>query len=138
MTGFPLFSLAGGWRVCRDAGGQGVFRGRAVFSPAAAGLLYREEGEMRLASGGVFGAYRSYIYREEAGGFSVFFDESPPRLFHAVRLDACGRGTGRHLCGRDVYETEYDFSAPHGFSILHRVRGPRKDYEMRALYERLT
>lgn len=94
-------------------------------------LSYSETGCLALKTGTTHEAYRSYIYSESSHGFSVWFDEPVPRLFHEILIQDKGGtlcGEAAHLCGDDRYETLYCFHPDASFSIQHRVTGPRKNY----------
>ncbi len=61
-------------------------------------------------------------------------------MFHRVALRCDGRnliGAATHLCGADRYDSGYEFQpGGGGFSIEHRVAGPRKRYAMVTRYRR--
>lgn len=140
-----LDGLAGAWLLERviegKATNQGSMRGIATFRRLGNGLMaYREEGRLLLPGGETFDAFRGYLYDAVPQGFAVFFPETPPRLFHEIRLrdDATGMlvGEGEHLCARDQYATRYAFQPDGRFVVHHDVRGPRKDYAMTSIYAR--
>lgn len=134
--------LNGRWRFERIIAGHGTMQGMALFIPEGGGeTRYREEGLLRLRTGGDFPSSRDYAYRDRPGGFAVFFAETPRRLFHEVRL-SCEQGgqfsgTAAHACGGDFYETRYEFMPGGDFFTGHTVTGPRKNYSMRTRYARL-
>ncbi len=133
--------LAGAWEIARRIEPEGTLDGRAVFAPdGAGGLVYREEGRLRLAGGFTAAAERSYLFQARPAGFAVYFAEFPPQLFHEVALTAArdGRlhGRARHLCAEDLYLTRYAFLPDGRFVVRHRVRGPRKAYRMTTWYRR--
>ncbi|CAN5425456.1 hypothetical protein BH11PSE4_BH11PSE4_10060 [soil metagenome] len=100
-------------------------------------LVYREQGEVRLAGGASFASERAYLYRQRPTGFAVFFMENPPRLFHAVvltRISDALAGDARHLCAADLYLSRYEFRADGTFSTRHDVSGPRKNYVLETTY----
>lgn len=125
-------TLCGSWRFDRRIPGQAAMLGHARFERRADGeLVYREAGLLRLDNGRTCPAYRSYVYRRLPDGFSVWFDEPQPRLFHEVRLAQDGdawRGRATHPCGADRYDTAYTFRPDGSFVVRHDVVGPRKDY----------
>jgi hypothetical protein len=150
-----LDGLAGAWFLERVIAGQGSNQGsmpqgsmpQGSMSGAATfrrlesgGLAYREEGRLLLPSGEAFDAFRDYLYDRVSGGFAVFFPETPPRLFHEIRLraEAGGAliGAAEHLCGQDHYATRYAFHPDGRFTLHHDVRGPRKDYASTTVYTR--
>ena len=136
-----LRRLIGRWSLERTIDGQASMRGTAGFEPTADDWIeYREEGELRLANGQRFDAERRYRYSELAGGFAVFFAETPARLFHEVTLErrpgSVLAGHASHLCARDHYRSEYLFAPDDSFSVRHEVRGPRKEYTISTVYRR--
>lgn len=140
-----LDGLAGRWSLRRVVEGkearQGSMQGVATFRRLESGLMaYREEGRLQLPGGGTFDAFRDYLYDRRTDGFAVFFAETPPRLFHEIRLreeaDGTLVGAAEHPCGRDHYATRYAFQPDGSFVVHHDVRGPRKDYAMTTLYTR--
>jgi len=135
--------LAGLWTLERRIAGRGAMRGTARLAPLPKGWIeYREEGELRLATGERLDATRSYRFRALPDGFAVFFDEAAPRLFHEIRPvllpDGSLQGHARHLCAPDLYLSEYRFAPDGQFSVRHAVRGPRKDYTISTRYRRAT
>lgn len=138
-----LESLAGRWSLQRVVEGQdtnrGSMQGIATFRRLESGFMaYREEGRLLLSGGDAFDAFRDYLYDRIPGGFAVFFSETPPRLFHEIRLRDAGAdtltGEAEHLCGQDHYTTRYLFQPDGSFVVRHDVRGPRKDYTMTTRY----
>jgi hypothetical protein len=138
--------LPGRWSLERVVEGkhsqQGSMQGVATFRPLGNGAIaYREEGRLRLPDGETFDAFRDYLYGRAPDGFAVFFAETPPRLFHDIRLHhgeaGALAGEAEHLCGQDHYSTQYAFHADGRFVIRHDVRGPRKAYRMTTWYERM-
>jgi hypothetical protein len=140
-----LDRLAGTWTLERVIAGKdgnaATLNGTATFRRIENGMMaYREEGRLLLPSGEAFDAFRDYLYDRVTQGFAVFFPESPPRLFHEIRLRADGGGAligeAEHLCGRDRYATRFAFQPDGRFTLHHDVRGPRKDYAMATVYTR--
>jgi hypothetical protein len=135
--------LTGSWSFDRVIEGQGSMRGLATFAPLDAhGLAYREQGRLRLLNGSELEAEREYLFRARDRGFDVFFNETPPRLFHTIELAASDggalSGSAGHLCNLDHYQSTYSFRGDGGFVIRHVVSGPRKDYVLRTVYERVA
>ena len=137
-----LHSLIGAWTIERRVDDAATLTGSATFERSAANeAVYHEQGTLRLSTGYEASAERRYIYRQSPNGLAVFFDERPPRLFHAVALvrgaGGCLEGAAEHACGDDLYLTDYKFDSGADFRICHRVRGPRKDYTMVTVYRRI-
>jgi hypothetical protein len=133
--------LAGAWSFDRVIAGQGSMQGLATFTPLdAQNLAYREQGRLKLQNGTELEAEREYVFRKRDRGFDVFFKETPPRLFHAIKLAASDggvlSGSAGHLCNPDLYQSTYIFRGDGGFVVRHIVSGPRKDYTMITTYMR--
>lgn len=132
-----LQSFLGLWRIERaieDArnGARGRFTGSAHFTPHRDGLLYREEGRLRLGEGPEMAAARAYLWRDGgAGTIAIHFEDG--RHFH--RLHA-GEDTpaDSHDCPPDRYHVRYDFTRWPLWQSEWRVAGPRKDYRLLSLY----
>jgi hypothetical protein len=143
VMGKVLDDLLGSWRLDRLIEGHATMRGQAAFTPAGeARLHYREDGRLVLNNGSEFDAAREYIFAPRAHGFSVLFQEKPPRLFHDVTLVA-GQGgewlgEADHPCGEDHYRSFYRFLPDGRFVIRHVVTGPRKGYTIVTNYSRAT
>jgi hypothetical protein len=114
--------------------------GTATFTGRGRGRFdYAERGELKLTNGRRLDAERHYLLEETADGFTVWFAEAPPRLFHRIALRWTGQalvGAGQHLCGDDRYDSRYAFCADGSFSVHHAVAGPRKDYAIETRYRR--
>lgn len=124
------------WRLDRAiddrlAGTAGRFEGTARFVAQGDGLLYREEGTLRLGDGPPLAAHRAYLWRWERDGVLVSFPDGRP--FHRFRPEGASEGTD-HPCGADLYRVAYDFAAFPRWAAEWRVEGPRKDYRMRSDY----
>jgi hypothetical protein len=124
------------WRLERTiddrlAGVAGRFEGTARFAPQEGGLLYREEGTLRLGGGAPLAAHRAYLWRWEGGAVAVSFPDGRP--FHRFRPEGESMGTD-HPCGADLYRVAYDFAAFPRWTAEWQVEGPRKGYRMRSAY----
>ena len=135
--------LAGRWQIERRVDNGAALTGIAIFKPAANNQLsYCEEGRLRLPNGDQFDSERKYVYSKLRGGFAVFFNETPLRLFHELHFQADERGAFRghaaHLCNNDLYNSEYAFLLDGSFVVRHQVIGPKKSYRMITQYRRLA
>ena len=132
--------LEGAWDLDRTIEGKATMAGMAQFTRLETGQLkYREEGRIRLPDGQSFDGHREYVYERSPDGFSVFFAETPLRLFHDIAIAREGDefvGTAGHLCVADQYDSAYQFLADGSFVIEHLVKGPRKDYLSRTVFKR--
>jgi hypothetical protein len=132
--------LAGDWTLRRSIGNGASMIGTAMFTDRGDGCFaYAEHGELTLANGCRLAAERRYLFEEGIDGFTVWFPEAPPRLFHRIALRRAGQaliGGGLHLCGDDRYDSRYAFHADGWFSVRHAVAGRCKDYVIETRYER--
>ena len=136
-----LEQLAGRWMLERIINDGSRFTGQAVFTPEDNQLNYREDGTLQLANGQRSKAYREYLYRAAFDGFTVWFPDSPPRLFQTVTLSKKSdvwSGQAQHDCPPDTYDSRYVFAPDSSFCISHAVQGPRKAYRMVGTYQRLA
>ncbi len=131
-----LDDLQGVWRLTRQiedrrAGLVGEFEGEARFLRDDAGLRQEEEGVLRYGTATPMQANRVYLWREDASGLAVFFDDGRP--FH--RLGE-GQLDDIHHCDPDIYRVQYDFSDWPVWRQVWDVTGPRKDMTLRSKFSR--
>lgn len=131
-----LENLKGTWRITRTISDGSHLEGEAEFTANGTHLYYTERGTLHLPDGTQLHAERCYIFVPRNGGFAVYFDEEPMRLFHEIIVDSEGRGAAEHLCGDDLYHSAYDFQSDGSFNITHHVQGPKKHYTMITTYNR--
>ncbi|MFI9639083.1 DUF6314 family protein [Micromonospora sp. NPDC051925] len=137
----PLRFLPGEWRVHRTifdhrAHQDGVFTGRAVFSPGPPGeLWYAEQGE--VAIGTYRGpASRRLIYRDRGGpAMDVHFADGRP--FYRLDLRD-GQWSASHLCNADTYRVAGRLLHADAFTEQWHVEGPTKEYDLDTTYTRPT
>ncbi len=133
-------ALEGIWTLDRTIEGQATMTGTAIFERQGTGMLkFREEGRIRMNDGQSFDAHRQYRFEHASGGFSVYFDEEPPRLFHRIVIEHDGSaltGSATHLCTPDTYDSSYRFLPDGSFVIRHTVHGPRKAYVSTTIFRR--
>ncbi len=131
--------FAGAWEVAREiedaAGGQkGTFVGRALLRPEGeTGLIYAEDGVLRMGEGPALTATRTYLWAFEPTGVVVRFADG--RAFHTFSFEAA---EAEHLCGADLYRVRYDLGGWPVWTARWDVRGPRKDYAMVSRYSRVA
>ena len=132
--------LRGEWEIVRRIPGTARLRGAAVFSSIGENrLAYKETGRLVLNNGQTTNAEREYIFTSAPGGFDVFFNDRPERLFHEARIKEHKHklvATGEHLCINDKYRARYQWYSNNKFSVSYRVKGPKKDYCMVTMYKR--
>ena len=133
-------TLIGPWSLRRLIDNGASMTGTASLADIGGGRFdYCEQGQLRLPDGHAIDAERRYVFEEHADGFSVWFAETPPRLFHRIvlRQVAVGLiGNASHRCGADRYDSRYEFRADGSFIIAHTVSGPLKAYAMETRYVR--
>lgn len=135
--------VQGSWTFMREVPGYASVRGEAsVTLEGEDAARYEETAMVSLVYGGTMKASQCYLYRRLAlpvHGFEVRFCETGD-LFERLefRGEAGGglRARAKFLCGDDVYESEYAVDAEGRLVVEHVVRGPRKDYRVRTVYER--
>lgn len=128
----------GDWRVerlieDRRAGKAGRFDGRLRFAPRDGGLLYREDGWLRVGDAPPLAASRAYLWRWDGGEVRAFFPDGRP--FHRFRPEGRGLGTD-HPCGADLYRVAYDFTRWPDWEAAWDVAGPAKDYRLLTTHRR--
>jgi hypothetical protein len=124
-------------REIKDARAGQVLRaeGTVTFTPDAAGLIYQESGRLHLPGRAPMQAERRYLWRFDATGVAVFFEDGRP--FH--RFVPAGQGAGTdHPCGADHYRVAYDFTAWPRWQATWQVTGPRKAYTSRTAFAPLA
>jgi uncharacterized protein DUF6314 len=138
-------SLPGDWTLTRAILDIGTMTGTARFHRLEPALLhYREDGRLILRSGQSHQAYREYHYRLEDGLIRVCFTEpGVPKTLHILRLAQASAqpwsctATDVHLCGQDTYTGWYEFASEDRFTVEMRVAGPRKNYTIHTVYDRI-
>ena len=135
-----IWDFEGKWTWQREISddahlGAGLGEGRAEFIRDGTGLRYDESGQISFATTPPLKGNRRYHWRPSETGAEVLFDDLRP--FHHVDLSV-DAPMASHWCDPDQYDVNYDFSGWPRWQSLWRVKGPRKDYEMRTLYRPLN
>ncbi|MGI3184866.1 DUF6314 family protein [Nioella aestuarii] len=131
-----LSEFEGVWQLSRQiedarAGLSGHLQGEARFEQGQGGLILTERGQLTYGLGAPLQAERRYLWREEAGGIAVFFEDGRPfHWFSAEETEAS------HDCPPDLYHVSYDFNHWPQWRARWQVSGPRKDYMMESCYTR--
>lgn len=134
----------GEWRFERVITGGYEAQGHALFAlqtEHSDELGYSETGQLFLPDGRQLEAQQTYIFAPMGNRLCIYFDETPPRLFHDLVLSPVHErleGQGRHHCGDDIYESLYAFLSATQFEVTHIVKGPRKDYVSKTMYWRVS
>lgn len=113
-------------QIAHADGGRAAVTGRALWRPEGGRLILDETGEMRLPGHAPIPVSRRYLWEP---GLLVRFADGRP--FHRVPPEG---GATVHRCDPDRYEGRYDFSDWPGFTLVWKVRGPRKHYRMVTRY----
>ncbi len=98
-------------------------------------ILSSDEGEELEAT-------REYFYRYTNDQISVFFNQTPQKLFYTLAFPAeigkteINQATGDHLCIADNYKALYEFISSNCFKLTYDVQGPQKDYRIHNLFIR--
>ena len=133
-------ALLGEWTLNRTITPGGSFEGTAVFEARSDTVFeYREEGRFTLDDGTVLQPTKSYEWRLEDGNIVVYFNDGATKgqLFHVIDLTEGGQAAATHWCDPDQYNTDYSFAdMPNGFSMTHKVEGPKKSYTSKSLFTR--
>ena len=96
---------------------------------------YHETGKMVFSDGNFFSCTRRYRWTACDGGVDVYFDDG--RFFHQIDLST-NSATATHFCDPDDYTVSYDFTKWPVWTVIWRVRGTRKNYEMHSCYRKLA
>jgi hypothetical protein len=111
----------------------GRLTGTARFTPERGGLRYAEGGTL------IFGAYHGTASQNYGFGLSnpdlaaVQFDDGRP--FHQLDLRT-GRAEIFHACAPDDYRGRYRVDRWTTWSLVWRIKGPRKDLRIATRYHR--
>lgn len=135
-----LPQLLGKWCFYRKTFNRVYMEGIAIFKAGNKNkVYYREEGLVTIADKS-YSFFREYIYIKRLKGFSIYFQETPRRLFHQVILglnsEGDYQGQAEHKCKYDNYQSRYRFCRNGKFEILHKVSGPNKKYDIETSYKR--
>jgi Family of unknown function (DUF6314) len=127
----PFEWLLGDWRITRTIPGHASIAGDAQVVLLAAGeALYEERVEVALESGKRLTGTRRYQYRRTQSGLDILFAETQ-QLFQSLQFRPDGNNLvaeASHNCAMDRYCSRYILCADDCFTVLHTVRGPRKNY----------
>ena len=132
-------SLEGRWHFHRTISNFGTVEGEATFKRSATEknlLHYREDGEW-ISKNGLNKVHREYLYQYQNEKISAYFAEQKDRLLHTLEFQKNGLATAKHLCACDLYAATYQFHNPDEFELTYRVEGPKKNYTMTTLFQRL-
>jgi hypothetical protein len=132
-----FLNLEGAWVFQRVISNGAKVEGVAFFSKRENDVLhYREEAELTTSENKKFRAYQEYIYCLQNEKIVVFFHEKPLRHFHALEFSFGSLETalGEHFCKKDRYFMTYLFEGVNKFTLLHRVKGEKKEYQMETVF----
>lgn len=138
-----FLSLQGKWALKRSTNGFGDMQGIAVFSPfidQRPALLYREEGVFLTSQEGLFDFYREYIYFLADQKIDVYFSSKSIKQALFLSLTSSSSNcsvTGAHTCKDDLYLATYQFLGDNTFTLHYDVKGPKKDFTIKTLFQRI-
>ncbi len=130
--------LEGAWSLTRTvldrrSGACGRLSGKAIFETEGEGLLYRENGVLRLGARD-YDVSQIYRYRfPEPERADITFDHGG--YFHTLDLSS-GRWSAEHLCNEDLYRGAFRAAGAGGWRVVWRILGPRKDQVLKTRYLR--
>jgi hypothetical protein len=134
-------ALDGMWKIDRIIKPGGVMTGQAEFRPVSKTQYhYTERGRLTTEAGDVIeDVTRAYIYKFEDNTIQIYYADGPDNgaLFQTLNFIDESCATAEHLCGQDLYKSEYQFNFPDSFTIKHVVKGPKKDYVSETVFTRL-
>jgi hypothetical protein len=135
----PADFLTGDWIMTRSirfrrTAKRGFLEGRASVSRDGHHLSLIEQGLLRLDGREAMASQR-YALTFHGAMVRVHFRDGS--FFHDFELRASGYTTIYH-CDPDQYVGRYRVLDPDVWSLTWCVRGPRKDYDMRTLYRRVS
>lgn len=135
-----LDEFEGDWsieRIVEDLflGRHVEFTGIARLIPEKDGLLYREEGTLKVPGQAPIAASRSYHWRAEGNMIAVYFADARP--FHRFDCDDPAPQAS-HSCDPDLYQVSYEFHHWPDWRSTWRALGPHKDYVLHNHFSRLS
>ncbi len=152
---FTAGYLIGRWRLKRriiDLAARGrraparaLFLGKARFARREDGAIQHVETGALHIRDAAFPAARRYLWRLDAPGAEnaaaalCYEDGRPLAVFRLGALEATPRrrATARHDCAPDVYQGALRVLGPDLWRLSWRVAGPRKDFMMSGVFQRL-
>jgi len=114
---------------------NGQCKGKALFMEKGDILAYHEECHLQ------FGQYSGLAQQSYHFCFltpslaQVFFPDG--RLFHELNLET-GVCEVTHHCGQDVYQGTFTVLNSNQLHVTWRIKGPRKDQEIKSLYDKVA
>lgn len=133
--------LAGEWRLEKIFSDGSAFSGRARFDPSGRNAhSMSETGLLKLPDGNSLSASRQWDwFLDEHGSLAIAYPADQGGAIYHRFMPIAGEGvfagSASHLCAADTYQADYRFEE--GVIVIdHRVRGPKKDYAIRAVMRR--
>ena len=97
-------------------------------------MIQDEQGRLKTADG-QFEARRRYVWTETEGWLQIHFEDMRPFVAFPKQVP---QPQATHLCDPDRYEVTFDFALWPNWETVWTVKGPRKSYVMRSLFEPLA
>ena len=146
-----IFRLMGGyWKIYRtiQEAPKNMIpgEGKAIFTSDSKdpNVLFYKEDLYLLANSEKIDVSKEYIFRYIGNNISVFFKEQPERFFYTLEfenlseIDKVITAKAEHLCIKDTYKAYYKFFDNNKFELSYQVKGPKKDYIMTTMYDRIN
>lgn len=106
-------------------------------------LWYRESGVLHINDEKRVNTSQEYYYYFGETSIDIYFNNQK-QLYISLPLMKSPKHpafpfypAGRHYCSRDTYKSTYIIESPNLFKIDCEVSGPKKDYSMISVYERI-
>lgn len=94
-------------------------------------IYYREDLEIQYTHYcNLVIAYREYWYIRNNNCIAKYYADG-------TKLYELESYMGRHVCGHDIYETEYRFFNQQKFTTITSVTGPNKKYKIVSVFDRI-
>lgn len=122
--------LHGQWSFTRLASTGEKTSGNAQFSAHKSEedtLTYHEEGD---------GFYQDYFYRLKGKDITIYDKENKKML--NLSFDNENKGRGDYICVQDTYHAEFVLNGNNAFTLIYTVKGPKKDYTIKTVFQRIS
>lgn len=137
--------LSGEWQFSREIDDHTRFLGKAIFKVLngfANTLHYREEAQITSEAGKQQQSYREYLYKlVNDNTIDVYFYSDNKIQGHFIKLQFDNNQnsvSASHVCKQDIYTMEYFFGIDNEFRIQCRVKGPKKNFKINTIFERIN
>lgn len=113
--------------------------GFAEFSLLGDGaLLYHEKIKLKnLETQIEVTGYQKYKYNYNPDKDEIVKYFNDGRLFYALEQNN-ESAFGKHLCGQDNYQANYQFKSEENFLLYYEIKGPKKNYTISTEYTKMS